>query len=754
MDISRFFFLRKFSPSFSNYFHRQVFRIIFKKADPEVADLESLKEIPKNKKTVTVYISGRKSRIEQFILGGFMIENQIPIPTHSFGSKTIFFRKHREIWTVFLSFLKKSILKETQIESLYIPVDSPEELTIDPIFITVFHKIKSKEIKVVPVITLWNKDLNQKNKLAWIEKYFGKYNLWSTTRELLLLLIKRRKLVLRLDQPTVMPIGDTPEAFAKKLYKKMSDSKLNIVGASLKNWLDLRNDALFDLDLKTNEERKEALKIINSMAARYSPALAEMYTSATGKLLRTAFSRFHYSADEIKLLRRLCAMPGANMILIPTHKSYFDYLILDYILYKEKVTVPLVASGDNLDFFPLSKILKRMGAFFIRRTMRDDSLYKEILRSYLKQILLAGYNIEFFIEGGRSRSGMVRSPRMGMLKMLSEISRTTNRKLYVVPVSITYEKLKEIEEYKKERTTGKKTAESDNFFQKLIGLFKINYGPVYIRFARPVYLSGKFSAETAYRIAETQEKSSVISFSSIFSSLFLTFKELSSSQIVERMEFIHNEIQKLSYIQTSKSLESLDVNCSKLLRKLVKKGDMLLIPPQKELFSLSSGAVSEFTFYKNSLAFALAPFFVLLFEDSPHYSFVEEYLEIAIMGYNRKLKPEKPVDVSSYPEWFLFFLKKFFLEKFLILSKSTSCLKANHSSFDKKATHSQLIDKTFDLISADFANVPKEQLFELIFFLEKKSVLTNYLSDFNSDLADEIISEASSVSKQLEEALK
>ncbi len=750
MDIERFFFLRKFSPSFSNFLHKHIFRMIFKKADPEIPDMDFLKETPQDKKTVTVYISGRKSRIEQFLLCGFMIDNNIAVPTHSFGPRTIFFRKHRDLWIMFLSLIKKTLIKENQIESLYIPVDSPEELAIDPVFIKVFHKIKFKEAKIVPVITLWNKDLNKKSRSEWIEKYIGKYNLWSTSKELLLLLIKRRKLTLRIDHPVVTSIDSTPEVFIRKLYKKMEASKLNVVGASLKNWLDLKNDALLDLTLESDEDKKKALKIMDSMSARYSPVLAEIYTSATGRLFKNVFSRFHYSDEEIKLLRRLCAMHGANMILVPTHKSYFDYLILNYVLYKEKVTVPLVASGDNLDFFPLSLILRKMGAFFIKRTMKDDNLYKDVLKSYLKQIISAGYNIEFFIEGGRSRSGMVRSPRMGMLKMLSETAKSTSRKLYVVPVSITYEKLKEIEEYKKERTDGK-TPESDNFFQRIGNLFKVSYGPVYIRFARPVYLSSKFSAETAYRIAEIQEKSSVISFSSIFSTLFLSFNQLSSSQIVERMEFINNELKKLSYIQTSMSLENLDVNCSKLLRKLVKKGDIRLVPPKKELFSLSPEAVSEFSFYKNSVTFAFAPFFCLLFEGSQTHPFISEYLEIAIMGYNRQLKPEGPVDVSSYPDWFVTLLKKFFYEKFVLLKKLLEVMKQRSDLFGKTATHTELVEKLFTDLSTEIQNISKDQLFELIFFLEKKSVLTNNLTDFNSDLAEKFIFEADGVLELLKE---
>lgn len=744
MDINRFFFKRKFSLTFSNALHRYVFKIIYKKADPEILDIDMLRESPQNKKVVTVYISGRKSRIEQFLLGGFMISNDIAPPTHSFGPNTIFFRKHRELWILFLSMIKKSLLKEQQIESLYIPVDSPEKLVIDPVFIKIFHKIKFKEARIVPVITLWNKNIDHKSRWAWIEQYIGVYNFWSTSWELLMLLVKRRKLTLRIGIPDTTSIDQTPEAFIRKLYKKMEQSKQNVVGVSLKNWLDLKNDALLALDLKTNEERKTALKIMDDVASKYSPAVAEIYTAFTGKVLRTIFSKFHYSDDEIKLLRRLCAMPETNIILVPTHKSYFDYLILNYLLYKEKVTVPLVASGDNLDFFPLSGVLRKMGAFFIRRTMKDDAFYKDVLKSYLKQIISAGYSIEFFIEGGRSRSGMVRSPRTGMLKMLAETGRSQSRKLYVVPVSITYEKLKEIEEYKHERH-GVKAPESDNFFKRSAALLKFNYGPVYIRFARPVYLSPKFTDETAYRIAETQEKSTVISFSSLFSTMFLSFDSLSSSALVERMEFVNNELQKLSYLKTSDSLDNLDVNCSKLLRKLVKKGDIVQTGENKELFRLAKDAVPEFSYYRNSAAFAFAPFFCLLFEGSDRYDFISEYLEIAIMGYARHMKPSERSDPKEYPEWFKSLLRVFFIDKFILLKKLLETVETKGDLLSSKGSHAAFVDSIFSDLAAATGHVTKDEIFEIIFFLEKKSVLTNNLNDFNSTLAEKFILEATEI---------
>lgn len=735
MELNRYFYIRKFARTFSNRLHKKIYDIILRKADLEMPPRESSVNADGSKKIITVYISGRKSRIEQFILAGFMIDNGIEPPTHSFGPKTLFFRPHREIWIIILSYLRKKLIPEEKIESLYIPVDSPEELVDDYRFLTVFRKIKNREIRIVPVITLWNKNLHEKGRWDWMRPFTGDYNLWSTSWELLMLIIKRRKFTLRIETPKVWNTGSNPKLFINKLYKTMEESQSNVVGASLKSWLSLKNDTLVGMNLEHHYEREEAIEIIDRMATNYSPVMAELYTNITEMLFRTIFTKFYYSKEEIDHLRSLCSMPRTNIIFIPTHKSYFDYLILNYLLYSEKVTVPLVASGDDFAFFPLGRMLKKMGVFFIRRTMKDDPFYQEVLKNYLKNIVETGYNMEFFIEGGRSRSGMVRSPRTGMLKMLADIGRSSDRRLYVIPVSLTYEKLKEIDEYKKEKAGVRDTSQKESFWQRFANVMKVRYGPVYIRFSRPIYLSSKFTAETAFRIAEVQEKSTVISFSSLFSSMFICFKDISSNELVDRMEYCNKELRKLPFVQTAHALDNLDVNCSKLLNRLVKKGDIKVVPSKSSRYFVAPGAVSEFMYYKNSSAFAVACFFVELLDNFDKKDFVEELLETTIMGYTRTSKGGMKLLDDNYPEWFKAYLINFFINLFglirTIIEKMTIIIEKESFS-----SHGKLVERLLPVVGKEYPEVTADEIYEVIFFLEKKLVLTNNLKDFNKELAE------------------
>ena len=741
MNVERYFFFRKFSKKFANVLHKKFYKYLIKKANLEIPDPGSLEKTEKG--VITIYLSGRKSRIEQFLFGGLLIERGYELPTHSFGSKNVFFRPLKHLVSTLRMLFQSSVLLKNPVKCIYLPVGNPEELIDNPCFSHIHEKLSGRDIKIVPVITMWNKELGEKSRWKWMQPFVGQYNLWSTFWEVLMLIIKRRKLTLRIGYPVSSTVFKAKKSFVKKLYKTMEDSRKNVVGASLKSWLELKNDSLLQLSLRTFKERRQALKIIRQMAAKYSAVKAEVYTNLTGKLLKSLFTEFHFDQEEVDYLRRLCATPDTNILLVPTHRSYFDYLILNYILYWQKVTVPLVAAGDNLNFFPLGPILRKMGAFFIRRKMKDDRFYQKVFRSYLKNVVDAGYNIEFFIEGGRSRSGTVRAPRTGMLKMLSEIGKETGRKLYVVPVSITYEKLKEIEDYQAEQKSVK-VPEKKNFYKRFKKIMHVNYGPAYVRFARPVYLSSKYTLETALRVAEAQEKATVISFSSLFSTMFLSFDDISPKELSERMKYCSSQLDRLKYVKVARSFERVDKNSAKLLTKLIKKGDIIQSGAEKERYSLDKNAVAEFSYYKNSISFVFAPFLCEMINERSESDIITDYLETVIMGFNSASpKPEHLIDDKT-PDWFKDLVGKFFITRFEVLRKATIIL----TDFDltkKEYSYSSLVEKIHPLVIKEYKTVTADEIYEILFFLEKKNVLLNNLSAFNKKENISITNQVSNV---------
>src|SRR5690554_4652023 len=189
-----------------------------------------------------------------------------------------------------------------------------------------------------------------------------------------------------------------------------------------------------------------------------------------------------------EMVRKL-AQDGHEIVYVPCHRSHMDYLLLSYIIYQEGLVPPHIAAGVNLNFFPLGPIFRRGGAFFIRRSFRGNKLYSTVFREYLGRLFQKGYAIEYFMEGGRSRTGRLLPPKTGMLAMtLQGQLRGINRPISLVPVYVGYEHVMEVNTYHSELQG--KNKEKESFFQVFGILRKLrNFGTGFVTFGEPVRLS-------------------------------------------------------------------------------------------------------------------------------------------------------------------------------------------------------------------------------------------------------------------------
>lgn len=193
---------------------------------------------------------------------------------------------------------------------------------------------------------------------------------------------------------------------------------------------------------------------------------------------------------EIEKLRALGRTSA--LVFIPSHKSNFDHMMLYHLLFTNGFAPPHTAAGNNMSFFPMSRILPKTGAYFIRRSFQNDPIYKESLRGFINYLVQRRFHQEFFIEGGRTRSGKLLPPRYGMLRYIVDgIRRADVSDVYFVPTAITYDQVFEVEEYVKEQLGGKKERESFGFLMRMIrSLGERQLGKVHIRFADPITLRG------------------------------------------------------------------------------------------------------------------------------------------------------------------------------------------------------------------------------------------------------------------------
>ena len=182
--------------------------------------------------------------------------------------------------------------------------------------------------------------------------------------------------------------------------------------------------------------------------------------------------------------------PGNEVIYVPCHRSHIDYLLLSYLLYRNGIVPPHIAAGVNLNLPVVGSILRRGGAFFLRRSFKSNQLYSAVFSEYVATLIGRGVSIEYFIEGGRSRTGRLLAPKAGMLAMtLRAFLRQNRRPVVFQPVYIGYEKLMEGGSYLAELSGRPKQKESlFGLLRAAVGVLRHRYGKVVVNFGEPIRL--------------------------------------------------------------------------------------------------------------------------------------------------------------------------------------------------------------------------------------------------------------------------
>jgi len=206
------------------------------------------------------------------------------------------------------------------------------------------------------------------------------------------------------------------------------------------------------------------------------------------QVLTRVYSGIDVDETGIERLRQLRA--SGAVVLLPSHKSHGDYILLSYVLRKRGIQIPVIAAGDNLAFFPAGPILRRCGAFFIRRKFRGDRLYTAVVDAYMRRLLRDGWMIEFFLEGGRSRTGKLLTPMLGLLNMVvSSALGLEGKRVYFVPVAIGYERLMEEGVFARELSGEQKRPEDAKELLKIGGVLSDRWGRANLQFGEPIELA-------------------------------------------------------------------------------------------------------------------------------------------------------------------------------------------------------------------------------------------------------------------------
>ena len=207
------------------------------------------------------------------------------------------------------------------------------------------------------------------------------------------------------------------------------------------------------------------------------------------RLLRRLWHQI-YDGIELNHIERLQDVAKDKVVVyVPCHRSHFDYLLLSYICYEEGLQLPHIAAGINLNMPIVGPVLRRGGAFFLRRSFKGNRLYAAVFDAYLQQILLRGYSIEYFVEGGRSRTGRLLAPKGGMLAMtINSHMLDPKRSIVFAPIYFGYEKLIEGSAFISELGGAKKQKESLFGLIKSVKSLRENFGRVFVNIGEPIEL--------------------------------------------------------------------------------------------------------------------------------------------------------------------------------------------------------------------------------------------------------------------------
>ncbi len=367
----------------------------------------------------------------------------------------------------------------------------------------------SRPVFVVPALLLYSRRAQRLQPSVW-DVLYGTPDAPSAFANAVGFLRNVRRAFLSLGRPVDLQAFTAarpemePPALARTLrgavHQQLARQLRTAVGPPLKTPSRVREKVLRDRTLRATLDAlareggqapaalaAEAGRCFREIASHYDPRLI----SAARPVLSALFRKLYESVevDEAGLAAVRKRADEAPLVFCPSHKSYVDFLVISWLLYQRGMTPPHIAAGINLSFWPFGSIARRGGAFFIRRTVKGDRVYTAVLRAYVKLLLRDRFPQSFYVEGGRSRTGKLLFPKMGLVSM--EVDAWLDgaaEDVLFVPVAIDYERLIEANAYVRELAGGEKKKESLSGLLGAFGVLFRSYERLYVQFEAPVSL--------------------------------------------------------------------------------------------------------------------------------------------------------------------------------------------------------------------------------------------------------------------------
>jgi len=478
---------------------------------------------------LVVYAIKQRSKLNSLIIHELASRKDLPKPSYCHGMNMSFWQPLpmmiKFLWSSFLrrlgkkqkalsgklAFLEREAAGGKSIiihlgESEFIESRSSAEAII------ALSKVQAKvdfPIFIVPVLVAYGRRREKENE-SLVNILFGQSEHTGPLRRLITFMRYSNKAFVVPAEPINMShyLNENKDVPAEimirdlrgELIDRIEEEKTSIVGPALKSREELIGMVLSDgsvrqfiADYAVKEKKdraaveKDARRYLYEIAADYNETFVELWDKVLTWLWNTVYDGVLLDMEGFAKIRNVSKkMP---FVIIPCHRSHIDYLLLSYLFYKHNVQMPFIAAGANLSFFPLGYIFRKSGAFFLRRSFRGNALYSEVFAKYIAILLKEGLPLEFFIEGGRSRTGKMVIPKYGLLSMvLQSYQEKYCDNFAAIPVYIGYDRVVEEKSYLKELSGAPKVKENTADMIKSGNILRKRYGKVYVNIGDPIIM--------------------------------------------------------------------------------------------------------------------------------------------------------------------------------------------------------------------------------------------------------------------------
>lgn len=519
-------------PERTGSFSSLVLKLFFSGIKIDEDQYSVLREIPEN--AIVVYVNQYRSYFEYLFYYTRYKQAGVRFPAIGFGYKVIIWQPVKRLFKIILAFTDY-LLHEKVFPNPYESGYIKDELVngrsallslvekkgfykrfvkakYDPVhYLIEMQASINRPIYLVPQLIFFSKK-PPKSHPTFLDILFGTKEKPGKIRRLAAMLNNKNRPFVEISEPVnlnsfiklaenkELSIDQSAILLRRRLMRRINRHRQSITGPVQKSKQELKESILTGERLqlfmkqyaakhkqKIWDVNKQADSHIEDIAARYNSNLVGLFAIVVRWILRFMFDGVTVNYEMLARIK--AASQKGPLIFIPCHKSHIDYLILSYIMLKKNMPGPHIAAGKNLSFWPLGSLFRIGGAFFIRRSFKGAVLYSKIFTEYIYKLLEEGFNLELFIEGGRSRTGKLLRPQLGLLSIIIDACKNGACKdLNLVPVYIGYDRVLEESAYINEIEGGSKEDENIKQVIKARRFLKKRYGKIYIKFSEAVTL--------------------------------------------------------------------------------------------------------------------------------------------------------------------------------------------------------------------------------------------------------------------------